>query len=188
MHEMGAGYCHKNYRILCDHLFVSDMIKRILFRQLDFARDLLSRHPSDSSMPPPSNREIFANDDGADITEEELTNLLVPFIRLGKSSGKITLTGRFDELTSEQKVLVILFTEKLRTEYMQTSYDSDEYLSPNKISDLSETKIEQIYPSIRKLEQKGILSYDSEKGRYCISAEPEKLARAKEIVTKASSN
>lgn len=165
---------------------IIDAVEKVMSRQLGYAGDLLPMHPSDSSMPPPSNREIFVDDDGMDITEEELTNLLVPFVRLGKNSGKITLTGRFDELTSEQKVLVILFTEKLRTEYMQTSYDSDEYLSPNKISDLSETKIEHIYPSIRKLEQKGILSYESEKGRYCINAEPEKLARAKEIVANAS--
>lgn len=167
---------------------VPEVAERIMSKLIEYAGDLLPRATTNTPMPPASRGDIYVDDTEVDITEEELIDLLIPFIRIGRGSGKITLTSSFDQLDSKQKVLVILFAEKLRSQYMDNSYTDDEFLSPNQISELSETKINEIYPAIRTLEQEGILTYESKRGRYCISTNPNKFSLAKNKVSEAGAD
>lgn len=147
-------------------------------------RDLLPRRSTVSGMTSANGNEIFLDEEEVNLSKEGLIELVIDYIKIGKDTGRIVLNADFDGLNNTQKILVILFAEKLRSNHMGI-YDGDEYLSPNKISELSETKIEVLYPSIRKLEQRGLLSYDSETGRYCINPEPEKITEARRIVADA---
>lgn len=155
------------------------MIKRILSSQLDFGRGLLPRRSTDSDMTPSDDSMLFLDEGEGNISEDELINLLVSFIRIGKDSGRISLTSNFDDLNSKQKILVILFAEKLRTKHMTTQYENDEYLSPNEISKLSETGLKHLYPYIQDLERENILDY--EEAHYRIN--PDKVSEAQQIVT-----
>lgn len=154
---------------------------RLLMR----TRDLLPRRSTIPAMTSANENEIFLDEQEINLSKEGLIELVIDYIKIGKDTGRIVLNTDFDDLNNKQKTLVILFAEKLRSEYMDERYNGDGYLSPNKISDLCETKIEAIYPSIRKLEQRGLLSYDSETGRYCINPEPEKITEARQIVAEA---
>lgn len=161
---------------------IIEVMGKIMPSSLKRAGVLLPRHSTDSDMTPSDSNEIFVNERGSDIDENELKEMLIPFVRIGKDTGRISLTKRFDGLSGEQKVIVILFAEKLRTEHMNTEYNSDDYLSPNKISKLAETSMKHLYPSIQKLEQERILDY--EQGRYRI--DPSQIAEARNILREIS--
>lgn len=123
--------------------------------------------------------DIFIEEE--DLEYDELVDLLVPYIRIGKDTGQVLPTGKFKDLERRQQVLVLLLAQKLRVEAaneVAPNYEGDEQLKPSEIGEMVDLKVEDLYPAIRRLEQDGILL--NRNGEYSIH--PNLLNKAKQII------
>lgn len=121
-------------------------------------------------MPPEgtSGENIYFDED--DIPEEDLIDLLVPYIRLGKDTGRVVVTSKFDDLESYSQVVVLLLAQHLRKK-------EDEWVTPSEIGELAHQEVEELYPSIRKLEQEEIAENDNGQYRLPTSTVEEAMSK-----------
>lgn len=109
------------------------------------------------------------------IKRDELMNLLKRYLRIVYSSDKFNFQRRYWGLSTDRKVLVVLLGEKAR--YL-LGISEDDRLDPTRVSKLSEVKLGNAYPAIRKLEQRGLI--ENRGGEYRIP--PERFNRVKKYV------
>lgn len=91
--------------------------------------------------------------DEEEVNEELLTELLADYIRIGSESGSLFTEPAFGELTSKQKIVVVLLSQKARYELDMVEKES---LTPTEISEDSGIKTGTIYPSVRELAEDDI--------------------------------
>lgn len=107
------------------------------------------------------------------MNEKLLTSTLAPYIRIGKQSGDLVLQSSFDDLTTKQKIVVVLLAQKGRC---GLEVAENEWLTPTEIANVSGIKKGTVYPTIRELENDERLA-DSEDGQYRIPTHNLETAR-----------
>lgn len=103
-------------------------------------------------------------DDSA-LDEERAARILREYAKVGTDSGSLQPTDRFDELTSEQKVLVALVAQQARL--LRGDIDTAA-TGPKETARLSSMKEGTVRPTVRDLAEEGFIE-DSEDG-YHVSA------------------
>lgn len=86
--------------------------------------------------------------DEEELNEELLFEVLSDYIRIGSESGNLVTQAPFRELNANQKVLVVLLSQKART---ALDLAESEWMTPTEISNTSGMKKGTIYPVVRKL-------------------------------------
>lgn len=104
-----------------------------------------------------------------------LHDLLSDYIQIGKQSGDLIPQSEFDELDSKQKVTVVLLAQRARNELDMVD---GEWLTPTEISEQSGIKKNTVYPTVRQLDEEGLVENDD--GTYRIPAH--NLQRAKKLI------
>lgn len=107
------------------------------------------------------------------MNEQLLATTLAPYIRIGKQSGDLVLQSSFDDLTTKQKITVVLLAQKGR---YGLEVVENEWLTPTEIANISGIKKGTVYPTIRELEREERLA-DNEDGQYRIPTHNLQTAR-----------
>lgn len=115
------------------------------------------------------------------INKELLYDLLSDYIQIGKQSGDLIPHSEFDELDSKQKVTVVLLAQRARNELDMVDGG---WLTPTEISNQSGIKKNTVYPTVRQLDEEGLVENDD--GKYRIPAH--NLQRAKDFIYGEESN
>ncbi|RQH02025.1 helix-turn-helix domain-containing protein [Natrarchaeobius oligotrophus] len=110
--------------------------------------------------------------DEQEISEEILHDLLNNYIRIGKQSGDLIPQDGFHELTAKQKAVIVLLSQRARQELDMVE---TEWLSPTEISEQSGVKKGTIYPTVRELNNGGLVEDDD--GSYRIPSHSINQAR-----------
>lgn len=113
--------------------------------------------------------------DEQEMNEEILHDLLTNYIRIGKQSGDLIPQKPFRELTAKQKTVIVLLSQRARHELEMVE---SEWLSPTAISNQSGVKKGTVYPTVRELDNEGLVEDDD--GNYRIPAHG--LDKAREFV------
>lgn len=116
------------------------------------------------------------------LNEELLASTLAPYIRIGKKSGDLVLQSSFDDLTTKQKITVVLLAHKGR---YRLEIAENEWMTPTEVAKVSGIKKGTIYPTIRELENDERLT-DSEDGQYRIPTH--NLQTAREYIEESESD
>lgn len=103
--------------------------------------------------------------DEQEISEEILHDLLSGYIRIGKQSGDLIPQKSFRDLTAKEKVVIVLLSQRARHELDMVE---TEWMTPTEISEQSGIKKGTIYPTVRELDNEGIIEDDD--GSYRIPA------------------
>lgn len=110
--------------------------------------------------------------DEQDISEEILHDLLTRYIQIGKQSGNLVPKQPFHDLTAKQKTVVVLLSQHARDKLDMVE---SEWMSPTEISQQSGVKKGTIYPTVRELDNEGLVEDDD--GSYRIPAHGLEKAR-----------
>ncbi len=113
--------------------------------------------------------------DEQEISEEILHDLLTNYIRIGKQSGNLIPQRPFRELPAKQKTVVVLLAQRARHELDMVE---SEWMSPTEISEQSGIKKGTVYPTVRELNNQGLVEDDD--GSYRIPAHG--LDKAREYI------
>lgn len=97
-----------------------------------------------------------------ELNEELLFEVLSDYIRIGSESGSLVTQSQFRELNSRRKVLVVLLSQKARTEL---DLADSEWMTPTEISEISGMKKGTVYPAVRELSEEYNIA-ESEDGNY----------------------
>ncbi|CQH65255.1 uncharacterized protein HHUB_6088 (plasmid) [Halobacterium hubeiense] len=119
--------------------------------------------------------------DEQEISEEILHDLLADYIGIGKQSGDLIPQQPFRELTAKEKVVIVLLSQRARHELDMVE---TEWMTPTEISDQSGVKKGTIYPTVRELDNDGIVEDDD--GSYRIPAHG--LQEAREYIDGGGNN
>lgn len=107
------------------------------------------------------------------MSEELLATTLAPYVRIGKQSGDLVLESSFDDLTTKQKIIVVLLAQQGR---YRLEIVENEWLTPTDVANMSAIKKGTVYPTIRELENDERLA-DNEDGQYRIPTNNLQTAR-----------
>lgn len=113
--------------------------------------------------------------DEQEMSEEILHDLLTNYIQIGKQSGDLIPQKPFRELTAKQKTVIVLLSQCARYELEMVE---NEWLSPTEISEQSGIKKGTVYPTVRELNNEGLVEDDD--GNYRIPAHG--LDKAREYI------
>lgn len=113
--------------------------------------------------------------DEQEMSEEILHDLLTKYIRIGKQSGGLIPQQPFRELAAKEKTVIVLLSQRARYELEMVE---TEWMSPTKISEQSGIKKGTVYPTVRELDNEGLVEDDD--GNYRIPAHG--LDKAREYV------
>lgn len=95
--------------------------------------------------------------DEQEISEEILHDLLTEYIRIGKQSGGLIPQQPFRDLTAKEKVVIVLLSQRARHELDMVE---TEWMTPTEISDQSGVKKGTVYPTVRELDNEGVVEDD----------------------------
>jgi DNA-directed RNA polymerase specialized sigma24 family protein len=116
------------------------------------------------------------------VSEELLYDLLSRYIRIGEQSGRLFPEEEFQELSSGRKVVVVLLTQKARSELDMVE---TEWMAPSEISEDSGIKTGTVHPKVRELEQDGVIESDGD-GSYRVPTP--NMGRAREYILGGEDN
>lgn len=119
--------------------------------------------------------------DEQEISEEILHDLLTRYIRIGKESGDLIPQGPFRDLTAKQKTIIVLLSQRARHELEMVE---TEWMSPTDISEQSGIKKGTVYPTVREINNEGLVEDDD--GKYRIPAHG--LDKARDYVHEGENN
>lgn len=102
--------------------------------------------------------------DEEEFNEELLVETLENFIRIGKNEGNLYPRTAFRDLNSQQQVCVVLLSQHARE---QLGMAETQWLKPGDISELGGINVNTVYPSVRELDEKGLIEGDD--GSYRVS-------------------
>lgn len=88
------------------------------------------------------------------LSEEVLFNTLADYLRIGEQSGELIFQDEFQSLNVKRKTTVILLAQRALKEL---DIAESEWLSPSAISDISGIKKGTLYPTVRSLDEQGIV-------------------------------
>ncbi|RZH67991.1 hypothetical protein [Natrinema altunense] len=97
------------------------------------------------------------------LNENLLTETLIEYIRIGDESGDIVPQEEFEDLTNQEKVVVVLLVQHALEGLDKTE---KEFLSPTDISEQSGVKKGSVYPAVRELDDEDIAQ--NKEGEYRI--------------------
>jgi DNA-binding MarR family transcriptional regulator len=103
--------------------------------------------------------------DEQEMSEEILHDLLSNYVRIGKQSGDLIPQQPFRDLTAKQKSIIVLLSQRARS---QLEMVDSEWISPSEISEQSGIKKGTVYPTVRELENEGLV--ENEDGNYRVPA------------------
>lgn len=109
------------------------------------------------------------------LNEKLLVETIGSYAQIGKESGELVPNERYDDLSSKQKIVVTLLAQKVRFEL---DLNDQKTLSPSEISALSGVKKGTVYPSVRDLDDEGLIQGDN--GEYRLPSV--NLEKAKEFL------
>ncbi|WP_276259903.1 hypothetical protein [Haloglomus litoreum] len=109
------------------------------------------------------------------LNEELLAETVGRYAQIGKDSGDLIPNERYNDLNSKRKIVVALMAQKALHELGMAD---DEWVTPSDISSMSGVKKGTVYPSVRDLDDEGILR--SEDGEYMLPSV--NLEKAKEFL------
>lgn len=89
--------------------------------------------------------------------EEILHDLLEEYIRIGKQSGDLIPQDRFRDQTAKNKTLIVLLAQKARSELDMVE---SEWMTPGEISTQSGVNQNTVYPTVRELDNEGLIEGD----------------------------
>ncbi len=95
--------------------------------------------------------------DGEQMHEEILHDLLEEYIRIGKQSGDLIPQDRFRDQTAKNKTLIVLLAQKARSELDMAE---SEWMTPGEISTQSGVNQNTVYPTVRELDNEGLIEGD----------------------------
>jgi len=101
--------------------------------------------------------------DEQEMHEEILHDLLEEYIRIGKQSGDLIPQDHFRELTAKKKTLIVLLAQKARAELDMVD---TKWMTPGEISTQSGVNQNTVYPTVRELDNEGLV--ESDDGAYRI--------------------
>lgn len=105
--------------------------------------------------------QITFDEEEEAIQTEDLFPLLAEFIRIGKDTGRVVKTGKFRNLDLRQKVLVAFLTQIAREKLGVLDREETRKLAPSDVARLVNKETAEIYPTIRNLERKGLISREN---------------------------
>lgn len=111
------------------------------------------------------------------LNEELLVETVGKYAQIGQDSGDLVPNDRYNNLSSKEKIVVVLLAQKARYEL---DLDDQKTLSPTEISALSGVKKGTVYPSVRDLDDEGLIR--GEDGEYRLPSV--NLEKAKEFLPK----
>jgi len=124
-------------------------------------------------MAEPSEQILFEEDDRLD--QEDFFTFLSDYVRIGKDTGRVVHRRKYKDLESQQKKAIIgVMTQRA---LLELGHDNTYKAGPQRIADLADEDLDDIYPAIRELGQSGLLQKDD--GRYYIPTEKYKQAMGK---------
>ena len=89
--------------------------------------------------------------------EEILHDLLEEYTRIGKQSGDLIPQDRFRDQTAKNKTLIVLLAQKTRSELDMVE---SEWMTPGEISTQSGVNQNTVYPTVRELDNEGLIEGD----------------------------
>lgn len=95
------------------------------------------------------------------LNEELLVKTVGTYAQIGQESGELVPNERYGDLSSKEKIVVVLLAQKARFEL---DLDDQKTLSPSEISALSGVKKGTVYPAVRDLDDEGLIR--GEDGEY----------------------
>lgn len=113
--------------------------------------------------------------DEEQLNEELLVKTVGTYAQIGKESGELVPNERYDDLSSKEKIVVVLLAQKARFEL---DLDDQKTLPPSEISALSGVKKGTVYPAVRDLDDDGLIR--GEDGEYRLPSV--NLEKAKEFL------
>lgn len=119
--------------------------------------------------------------DEQEMSEEILHDLLTNYIRIGKQSGDLIPQKPFRDLTAKQKTIIVLLSQRARHELDMVE---SEWMSPTEISEQSGIKKGTVYPTVRELDNEGLVEDDD--GNYRIPAHG--LDKARDYIQEGNSD
>lgn len=109
------------------------------------------------------------------LNEELLVETVGTYAQIGQESGDLVPNDRYTDLSSKEKIVVVLLAQKARFEL---DLDDQNMLSPSEISALSGVKKGTVYPAVRDLDDEGLIR--GEDGEYRLPSV--NLEKAKEFL------
>lgn len=91
--------------------------------------------------------------DEQELSESLLTETLIEYIRIGDETGNIVPQEEFEDLTNQEKVVVVLLVQHALEGLDKTE---KEFLTPTEISERSGVKKGSVYPAVRELDDADI--------------------------------
>lgn len=117
--------------------------------------------------------DLFVDEEA--LNEALLTEILEPYVQIGKGSGTFVATENFDSRQSVEQAAIVLLFQKARYE---RGLAEDEEMTPSEISEVSGLNYNTVKGAVRELDEMGLVV--NADGAYSIP--PYKLEALKELV------
>ena len=113
--------------------------------------------------------------DEESMNEEILRDLLNDYIRIGKQSGNLIPQDRYREITAKRKILIVLLAQRARAELDMAE---SKWMTPGEISEQSGVNQNTVYPTVRELDNNGLI--ESDDGSYRVP--PHSINRVRDYI------
>ncbi len=114
--------------------------------------------------------------DESDLNRNMLSEVLAPFVKIGKESGTPIFTAKYSDLANDGKIIVYLLSKKAAVALGVTK--EDEKATPKEISQATGVPYDSVKPTVSHLAREQILTREA--GRYFFPNHL--LLRAKELI------